>query len=188
MTTPDEYYYVLPTLGDFRQGDIYRDCLHLMLSQSGYRVLRERPAAQGRTQVFLHGEENPPKDGFRWDSKENVAAEGQLAMCVVLTHDCETENADNRNHRLIGLVRPLELLPTSDRQIVVQNRNYARLYLPAWHAQGIPESYLDLRRITTIRRDALPEDKRIASMTDGGREILQKAIIRYLTNQYRVTA
>jgi hypothetical protein len=180
-----ELYYVAPAPGDFRQGDIYRDVLHIMLSLPGFQVLRTREAPGGRTQVFLHTETNPPRDGFRWESKERVEAEGQLALGIVLTHDCEIENPDSRHHRLVGLVRPLDRLDARDQEIIVQNRHYGRLYLPAWADVGLSESYLDLRRITTLRRDALPDDHRIASMTDLGREILQAAIIRYLTEMYR---
>jgi len=156
-----------------------------MLSRPGFSVLRTWQGKGGRPGVFLHDEANPPKDGFKWDSKERVEAEGQLALGIVVTHDCEIENPDSRHHRLVGLVRPLDRLDVRDQEIIVQNRHYGRLYLPAWAEVGLPESYLDLRRITTFRRDALPDDHRIASMTDFGRQALQDAVIRYLTEMYR---
>lgn len=156
-----------------------------MLSVPAFQVIRTRQAKGGRTEVFLHTEAKPPKDGFRWDSKERVEAEGQLAWGIVLTHDCEIENPDSRNHRLVGLLRPFARLEPQDQETILQNRHYGRLYLPAWPEVGLPESYLDLRRITTFRKDALPDDHRIASMTDFGRNILQAAIIRYLTEMYR---
>jgi len=182
---PADQYYVLPIHGDFRQGDIYCDVPHIMLSKPGFEVLRTFQAKGGRTQVFLHDENNPPRDGFHWESKECVAAEGQLGKAIVLTHDCEIENADSREHRLVGLLRPLDRLDARDREIIIQGLHFGRFYLPAWHDVGLPESYLDLRRITTLRKDALPDQLRIASMTDFGREILQAAIIRYLTEMYR---
>lgn len=156
-----------------------------MLSRPGFQVLRAWQAKGGRSGAILHTEADPPSDGFRWESKERVEAEGQVALGIVLTHDCEIEHADSKNHRLVGLVRPLDRLDVRDQEIIVQNRHYGRLYLPAWAEVGLSESYLDLRRITTLRRDALPDDHRIASMTDLGREILQAAIIRYLTEMYR---
>lgn len=180
-----EPYYVTPDPNDFRQGDIYRDVLHIMLSRPGFQILRTRQAKGGRTEVFLHTEDSPPKDGFKWDSKERVEAEGQLALGIVLTHDCEIENEDNKHHRLVALLRPLDRLDERDQQIIVQNRHYGRLYLPSWAEAGLPESYLDLRRVTTFRRDALPDGCRIASMTDFGRRLLQDGIIRYLTEMYR---
>lgn len=182
---PADQYYVPPVPDDFRQGDIYRDVLHLMRSTPDFEVLRTFLAKGGRTQVFLHDEKDPPKGGFHWDSKESVAAEGQLAMAIILTHDCEIENADSKEHRLIGLVRPLDRLNPDDRTVIVEGRHFGRMYLPSWHEVGMPESYLDLRRFTTLRGDALPDKLRIASMTDLGRDILQAAIIRYLTEMYR---
>jgi hypothetical protein len=156
-----------------------------MLSRPGFSVLRTWQGKGGRTGVFLHDEANPPKDGFKWESKERVEAEGQLTLGIVLTHDCEIENPDSRYHRLVGLLRPLATLDERDQETIVQNRHYGRLYLPAWPEVEFPESYLDLRRITTLRRDGLPDDHRIASLTDFGREVLQFAIIRYLTEMYR---
>ena len=67
----------------------------------------------------------------------------------------------------------------------MQGLHIGRLYLPAWEEVGLPESYVDLRRFTTQRGDALPNEGRIASMTDFGRDVLQAAIIRYLTEMYR---
>ena len=135
--------------------------------------------------MFLHGEDSPPREGFKWESKERVVAEGQLAMAIVLTHDCEIENPDSRQHRLVGLLRLFDRLGDRDKGIILENRHFGRLYLPSWPEVGLPESYLDLRRITTLRGDALPDSHRIASMTDFGREVLQFAIIRYLTEMYR---
>jgi hypothetical protein len=108
-----------------------------------------------------------------------------LRWGVVLTHDCEIENEDNKRHRLLGLLRPLDALRPEDQEVIVGGHHYGRLYLPAWDEVGLPESYADLRRITTLRLDALPGDQRVCSMSDFGREVLQKAIIRYLTEQMR---
>lgn len=183
--SPADEYYVVPTPGDFRQGDIYRDIVHLMLSQPGYQVLRTRQAPQDRIQVFLHDENSPPKEGFNWEVKERVAADGQLGLAIVLTHDCEIENSDNKEHRLVGFVRPFDRLNPQDQQTTVVGNHYARFYLPPWPAVDIVESYVDLRRITTLRHDALPPSHRVASMTDLGRQLLQSHVVRYLTELYR---
>jgi len=180
-----ELYYVRPIPGELRQGDIYRDVLHLMLSTAGFQVLRTRQAKGNRVEVFLHDQDHAPSDGFHWDNKEPVVAEGQLRLGIVLTHDCEIENEDNKRHRLIGLLRRLDLLSAADQETIIEGRHYGRMYLPVWEEVGMPESYLDLRRVTTLRGDSLPEDQRIASLTDLGRNVLQAAIIRYLTELYR---
>lgn len=182
---PVTLYYTTPIPGDFRQGDIYRDVLQIALSASGFRVLRPFTASGGREAMRVHGPEDEPQGGFRWGSKEQVQADGQLGLAVVLTHDCEIENDDSSHHRLIGLLRPLDPLSAQEKDTVIEGRHIGRLYVPSWHDVGLPESYLDLRRITTVRQNALPDDHRIASMTDFGRTVLQRAIIQYLTEMYR---
>lgn len=180
-------YYVTPVVGDFRQGDIYATALHLMLTGPDVEVLRGPFSAKGGKQaMYLHTLAAPPVGGFNWTEKERVAADGQISTCIVLTHDCEIENSDNKEHRLIGIVRELDRLSDADRDVIVRNEHFGRMYLPSWHAVGLSESYVDLRRITTVRGAAtLPEADRIASMTDLGRELLQDAVIRYLTEQHR---
>jgi hypothetical protein len=156
-----------------------------MWSESDYRVLRTFEGKGGRVTVSLHTRDNPPTGGFNWETKERVEAEGQLSLALVLTHDCEIENEDRRSHRLVALVRPLEVLNDNDQAVVVEGRHFGRLYLPSWSDAGLPESYADLRRITTLREDALTEERRLASMTDFGREVVQDALIRYLTEKLR---
>lgn len=183
---PSDVYYVAPAPNDLRQGDIYRDVLHVMLSEPGFTVLREITIKGGRRAFAPHDADDPPSGGFTWESKESVRAEGQVCLAVVLTHDCEIENPDSREHRLVAVVRPLLNLSTGDRETIRSNRQFGRMWLPAWDEVELPESYVDFRRITTLRKDALPDDHRIASMTDVGRELLQKFTIRYLTEQERV--
>jgi hypothetical protein len=157
-----------------------------MLSSPGFLVLREFEAKGGRRQVFLHDATNPPtQHPFDWSGKERVSAEGQLAMAIVITHDCEIENEDARGHRLVALVRPTEGLSAEDRDVLIRNKHFGRMYLPALASMGLPESYVDWRRITTLRENALPNAQRIGSMTDVGREILQASFIRYITNRGR---
>jgi len=134
----------------------------------------------------IHDETNPPQGGFHWETRETVAADAQVAFGIVLTHDCEIENDDRRAHRLIAILRPLAPLNEEDRDIIRRDEHYGRLWLPAWEQVGVEEMYVDFRRITTVRLQGLPPDaNRIASLTDFGREVLQYAMIRYLTAMHR---
>ncbi len=179
-------YYSEPIADDFRQGDIYVDILHVMLSEPDWIVVKEFDDKGGRKKLVPHTPSNPPK-ALDWE-RERVVAGGQFGMAVVLTHDCEIENSDERNHRLVALLRPFDGLSPDDQETIITNRHIGRLYLPAWANAGLPESYLDLRRITTLRDNALPGANRILSMTDYSRRILQASIIRYLTELYRPPA
>jgi hypothetical protein len=172
-------YFTEPIPGDFRQGDIYRDVLHLMFSAGEVEAVRSFTNRSGRTQAFLHGRDNPPADGFRW-SKEAVVAEGQLAWGIVLTHDCDLENDDEKSHRLVALLRPFGDLGEESQGIILRGEHMGRLYLPPWEELDLPETYIDFRRWTTLREDALPPDRRILSMTDDGRRLLHAGLIRCL--------
>jgi hypothetical protein len=178
-------YYVEPELGDYRQGDIFQPTLHIMRSTPGFQVVRKISAKGVSSARSVHESTDPPKGGFKWDSREEVLADGQLGMCIVLTHDCEIENDDSKGHRLVGLMRPLANLSETDKEIVATGQHFGRLYLPSWPEGGLPESYVDLRRVTTLRHSALVEQERVASLTDWAREVLQRAVIRFLTEMYR---
>ena len=172
--------YTLPTEADFRQGDIYRDVVSLSLTVDVPPVLRSFQKA-GRTVVTMHGPDNPPKGGFRWE-KESVQAIAKRAFAIVITHDCEIENDDEEHYRHVALIRPLSgVANPADRQTIVEGRYIGRLYLPPFPSVNLPESYLDLRAITTLRRAALPPALRVISLTDHGRDWLQAGLIRYFT-------
>lgn len=178
---PDQIYSE-PIAGDFRQGDIFRDTLSLWLADPDPPALRPRTGKGGLTNYSPHSMASPPPGGFRWQDREYVLAEAKMALAIVLTHDCEIENDENERYRQVALIRPLMGVPDpDDRQVIVEGRNLGRLYLPAQDRIGLPESYVDFRAITTLRRAALHTDRRIAGLSDYGRTVLQAAIIGYFT-------
>jgi hypothetical protein len=178
-------YFTEPIPDDFRQGDVYHDVLHLMFSGADVQVVRSWTGKGGRTQTSLHGRDKPTAGGFKWDPKETVTAEGQLTWGIVLTHDCDLQNDDDKSHRLIALMRPFDTLNEDSQAQILAAKNMGRFYLPPWEEVGLPETYVDLRRWTTLREDALPPTHRVASMTDGGRQLLHAALIRYLAEMDR---
>lgn len=172
---------------DQRQGDIYRDVLHVMLPEPGFKVLRPISAKGTKDARAVHKHTDPePSGGLDWAGRERVEAFGQLAFGIVLTHDCEIENDDNRHHRLIALMRPFDdSLSEESKEIIAAGRHFGRLYLPAWPAAGLPESYIDFRRITTVLNKALPVKQRVASLSDEGRDLLQRSFIAFVTELFR---
>ena len=167
--------------GDFRQGDIYRDIISLSVTTDTPPVLRTFQKGN-RVVVSMHGPENPPTGGFHWD-KESVEAIGKKRFAIVLTHDCEIENDDEEHYRQVALIRALSGVSNpADRQTIVDDAHIGRLYLPSY-PPDLPESYIDLRAITTLRRAALPPGLRVVSFTDHGREWLQAGLIRYFTEK-----
>jgi hypothetical protein len=178
----EEPLYQTPDPNDFRQGDIYRDIVSLTLTSNDPGVLRTFEKG-GYTRVNLHTLQRPPQDGFHWDRRpELVSAEGKKAHAIVLTHDCEIENEDEERYRQVALIRPLADISDEDARLtIISGGHIGRLYLPSEPSVGFPESYVDLRAVTTFRRGALPPELRVVSLTDYGRRWLQSALVAYFT-------
>jgi hypothetical protein len=159
-----------------------------MLSTAQIDVIREWSGKGGRRQAMLHSPDDPPAGGFRWDPKEAVVAEGQLSWGIVLTHDCDLLHPDSKSHRLVALMRPFDALSKESQTRVLAGEQMAMFYLPPWQELALPETYVDLRRWTTLREDALPDGNRVAGLTDRGRDLLRAAIVRYLAEMVRPDA
>ena len=71
---------------------------------------------------------------------------------MVLTYDCEIDK--DKKHRHLALIRPLGPLPAQDQQTIRERRNVSYCYLPAY-PDIFEESYVDFRRMTTVRPDFL---------------------------------
>jgi hypothetical protein len=107
-----------------------------------------------------------------------------MTFAIVLTHDCEIENEGRERYRQLAIVRLFSGLQTDqDRRAVIEGRHNGKLYLPECADVGLPEAYVDLRAISTLRRGGLDPTKRILSMSDYGRDALQTAVLRYFTEQ-----
>jgi hypothetical protein len=179
-STPVELY-ATPIPDDYRQGDIYHDVISLSVITDTPAVLRTFQRGN-RTVVTMHHSHNPPAGGFRWQ-RESVEAIGKKAFAIVLTHDCEIDNDDDEHYRQVALIRPLSVISEpADRQTIVEGGHIGRLYLPPY-PPDFPESYIDLRAITTLRRAALPPALRLVSLTDHGRKWLQSGLMRYFTEK-----
>jgi hypothetical protein len=173
--------YTTPVPDDYRQGDIYRDVISLSVITDTPAVLRTFQKGN-RTIVTMHHSHNPPAGDFHWQ-RESVEAIGKKAFAIVLTHDCEIENDDDEHYRQVALIRPLgAVTDPQDRETIVRDGHIGRLYLPPYPPE-LPESYIDLRAITTLRRTALPPALRVVSLTDHGREWLQGGLMRYFAEK-----
>jgi hypothetical protein len=117
------------------------------------------------------------------DQTHQANARGVRVAGIVLTHDCEIDKDDRvRASILLGLVRPLDGLREEDREGIRQNTRHRAFYLPAnQHVEG--ESYLDLRRVTSVRREALEQLDRQAAMNEDGRSMLQEHLFRFFARR-----
>lgn len=178
-------FYAAPVAGDFRQGDIYRDAISVSLTTNDPPAIRSfvNPKT-GRETLTLHRPESPPNGGFNWGRRERVEAEGKKAYCIVLSHDCEIENDDDEHYRHLAILRPFAALGNEDdRRSLLEHRHFGKLYLPSDPESGFPESYADLRAITTVRQNALPASHRVLGLSDDGRVVLQEAVAAFFTEK-----
>jgi hypothetical protein len=161
------------------QGDIFKLVPSVYIDGRPLEVIRTYTATGGTIGARIHQEEiEPPSDGFRWDD-ERILARGSRTFGVLLSHDCEIEH--EHKHRILGLVRPWDRLPVKSQADVLSGAHYCFYHLWASPERQFPESYVDFRRLTTVRPQVLKEEDRIMSMTDHARNGLAEAFLRYVT-------
>ncbi len=168
------------------QGDIVRGVPHLYLKPP-VDVLRERMISGGRKIIESHptplglppneaDSVTPPQGGFRFNQSAGDKVQSPLitALGIILTYGCEIDN--DRKHRHIALIRPLRFIQTDEQKnIVRENRNFAFFHLPA-HEEDFEESYVDLRRISTIHPDFINHAEKVASLAD---DVVQRLLVQF---------
>jgi hypothetical protein len=116
---------------------------------------------------------------------------------VVLTHDCEIDKDDKQKGSiLVGLVRPLKAVGSeANAEGIRQYTRHRAFYLPADTPDAAAEppadaatylaeeGYIDLRRITSVRRATLDELERKAAMSEDGRLMLQEHLFRFFSRR-----
>jgi len=174
----------IPKRVEVSQGDIYSAAPSVLLLDRPFTTLR-RETISGRKQALVPYAEDglPPPGGFQWELRDTpVVCEGRLTYAILLTHDCEIDKRDRDDLRLVALIRPWgSISNTAASNIRGGNRRRFFYLAPQLDAPSWAESYVDFRRITTIRGSALPEEYRVLSLSDTMRLALQEAFIRYVT-------
>ena len=167
------------------QGDIIRQVPHLHLKPP-LKALRKETTRSGERLVpfeYQFGSKegelaHAPPGGFKFSDGEQVGAFCQIALGMVLSHDCEMDK--DSKHRQVALIRPLGPLPPRDQQTIRENLNFSYCYLPAY-SDIIAESYVDFRRITTLHPDYLQNPDRVLSLTGEALNYVKIQFIRYVT-------
>ncbi len=136
---------------------------------------------------------------FRWELGDGervalkaykVRSDDYAGLGLILTHDCEVEH-DKSHHVVVAMVRPLTDLQDvknvvdgkeepSDRERVLAGTNRASLYLPGEGYAGLGDLFVDFRRLTAYRQEALRESDKVASMSELFRTRLNVAFYRFL--------
>lgn len=98
---------------------------------------------------------------------------------ILLTHDCEVDN--DVRYRLVAPLRVLGQLPAATQEGVRENRDYRFFHIPP--NGGEPEAYVDFRRLTTVAPALIPEQKRLASISDEAKKALCLALLLFFTRR-----
>ncbi len=147
------------------QGDIYTHVPAIHIPARPVAVARFHKKTDEREVHGVHYEDGkPPSDGFRWQSDkggETVLARGFMGMAVLISQDCEIEN--DLDHRLVAMIRPITEIQPEHRANMMAMKSWAAFPLPAQaEAPAIVESFVDFRRITSLRPEALRPEDRVA--------------------------
>lgn len=109
-------------------------------------------------------------------------AMGVRRFGVVLTHDCEIDKMVDRPSVLVALVRELGTVHEEHRAAIRSYAEKRTFYLPA--SEFLPtESFVDLRVVSTIRREQLETLHRVASMNEDGRMALRAQLFRFFVRR-----
>jgi hypothetical protein len=184
VSIPGPSYYRAKEPAEILQGDIFDLQPSIFIQSRPLSVVRMKQAADGRIYAGMHtedGKPTEPEDGYRWDKAETIVCDGILSRAVMLTHDCEIEKDDK--HRVLALIRPWATIPTEHQDAIRQGHRYRFFWLPEQNDPDFPESYVDFRRLTTVRPQALDEERRRLSMTERMREALGFAFIKFITRK-----
>lgn len=187
----EEPPFYLPPKSELCQGDIVRGVPHLYLKPP-VDVLRERMVSGERKIIEAHptplglppNEADlvaPPSGGFRFHQNAGDIIRSPLitALGIVLTYGCEIDN--DRKHCHIALIRPLRFVqPDEQKNVVRENRNFAFFHLPA-HEDNFEESYVDLRRISTVHPDFVRHAEKVTSLADDAVQRLLVQFFLYIT-------
>ena len=120
----------------------------------------------------------------RWDEAsvlDEIKGTGTLSAtrAILLTHDCEVDN--DARYRTVAPLRLLEQLPAPSQERVRKNRDYRFFHIPQHN--GEPEAYVDFRRLTTLAPALIPEQKRLASISDESKKALSLALLLFFTRR-----
>lgn len=173
-------FYRMPS-ANIAQGDVFIDVPSVYVPNSHIVVVRRRQTSRGPVaDLYALGDAaHQPQRTFDPSGDEYVG-QVQVAHALILTHACEIDNSPRATITL-GLIRPMRAVPEDARSAIRDGRNIRFLYLPANDDPPLAESYVDFSRLTSIRRQALPQDKRILSLTETTLKALYVGLIRYVT-------
>jgi hypothetical protein len=180
--------YLPPSSGEFLQGDIFAQMPSVFVDSRPIRIGRPWSNKAGREMWGVHQEDGiPPVGGFTWrmdqGGESGVLVHGHMGSAMLISHDCEIEN--DLNARTLAMIRSLSELEPSAQEALFSGREedvrYGFFPLEAQDDEPRMErSFVDFRRLTTVRPAVLEASERIASTSEEIRYALAQSFRQYL--------
>jgi len=130
------------------------------------------------------GHSHPP--AFSQQRPENIHLKGHLGLAMVLWHDCQIDKFKEQGkpvEKWLTAIAPIvPMTANSDPALVAsvrEGRRRAFFHLPEFTDQRLPESYVDLRYILSVKQTLLTE--RITTLSTESREDLYRTLFQFLT-------
>jgi len=182
--------YLRPNQDEDLQGDLFEFLPSVLAVRRPLQAIRFLAQAREdhRPQVFIHDEEHPPRNGFKWstaDGGDELVLKGFATNAMVVSHDCEIEHDDRV--RLVAMVRPLSDLPdTAIRDDVRSGEVSGAFYLPRQDSEpALAESFVDFRRLTPVTPDLLIRNEKLLSLSELMRMRMREHFWLYLCRPYQ---
>lgn len=180
--------YLPPVAGEILQGDIFERMSSTRVEGRPLRVARQWNVKGGRDMWEVHLEDGAgPQGGFRWrvdqGGEGGLLVHALLGLAMVISHDCEIEN--DLNARTLAMIRPATDLSDEAQEALFSGHEdqiqYAIFPLEVQTDSPITErSFVDFRRLTTVRPAVLDASTRVASLTEELRAAVAKSFWLYL--------
>lgn len=165
------------------QGDIFLNIPSVSVRDTDLRFLRERDGTGGVkvADIFrVDGSDGRTPQGKAFNpDDERLYANLQMAPAMLLTHACEIDNSP-KAMVLVALMRPLRSVGVEQHAPIKEGRNLRFLYVPPNDDPPLAESYVDFSRITSVRRQVLP-DRPALSVSPLMLKAVYVGLVRYFT-------
>jgi hypothetical protein len=186
---PDDAPYFAALNEDLSQGDIVRG-VPWGLIDSPLSVCREEKAkqkekegVQGRAARF--GTAGEFGAGF-FKGPETIHARGDRDLAMVLWHDCEIDKFKNQGrdpqkaYAAIAPIKPFHLLPEAQHDAVRRGERLLYFHVPAFDDEGIPESFVDVRHVWSVKQSLLAD--RVVGVSDHVKRGMLEHLFTFLTH------
>ncbi len=187
MTSSPTSRLYLPPAGEINPGDLYLAVPSIQIESRPLLVARywKESSRGGSIYGVYDADGTPPTGGFRWQTNqggETIIVRAFMGPGMILSHECEIDT--DPDHRIVAMVRPITDIQVSHRNAILEMRNWAAFPLEAQDEEPpMALSFVDFRRLTTVRAAALNDEDRVASLNPDLRKALRVRFWHYLNRR-----